>query len=281
MKLMTVNTHSLVGEDFPLRAEAFFESILLELPDVIAMQEVNQTPDAPVVDSDTVSRFVSSGVSIPLREDNYAYWLWRKLSEEGISYYWTWFPIKRGYGRYDEGLATFSRLPIDAVETVYLSPNRDYEDWHTRAALAIQCGARGEWFYNAHMSRWSGQGGFMDEWNRLKGSFSTKESLWLMGDLNNPAEVRDEGYDTVTKDGFFDAYLLAKDRSGEATARRGIDGWGDGNADDGLRIDHVWCSERREILRYRTVFDGKDLPVVSDHFGVIVEAEFKQGRGGF
>lgn len=271
MKLLTLNTHSLVGEDFPRRAEDFFDALLRERPDVIALQEVNQTPSTPIVLGQNLSRFVPCGSSIPIREDNYAYWLSEKLSAEGIRYFWTWFPIKRGYGRYDEGLATFCRFPIAASETIYLSPNRDYEDWRTRMALMIRPEGREDWFCNAHVSRWGGEGGFSFEWERLRDALANKDHVWLMGDWNNPAEVRNEGYDQITADGFFDAYLLAEDRRGRETARRGIDGWGDGKDADGIRIDQIWCRPRMSALRYRTVFDGVDLPVVSDHFGVMLE----------
>ena len=27
---------------------------------------------------------------------------------KGICYYWTWLPVKLGYGKYDEGMAIFS-----------------------------------------------------------------------------------------------------------------------------------------------------------------------------
>lgn len=35
---------------------------------------------------------------------------------------------------------------------------------------------------------------------------------FLMGDLNNDANVRDEGFDYVKSNGFYDTYELAKEK---------------------------------------------------------------------
>lgn len=48
MKLLTLNTHSLLEENFEKKLEWFVEIILKEKPDIIALQEVNQSMDAPL-----------------------------------------------------------------------------------------------------------------------------------------------------------------------------------------------------------------------------------------
>ena len=44
MKLLTLNTHSLIEPAYEAKRDAFVEFIRKEQPDVFALQEVNQTP---------------------------------------------------------------------------------------------------------------------------------------------------------------------------------------------------------------------------------------------
>ncbi len=46
MKILTLNTHSLREENYQQKLEWFVEGILRERPDIIALQEVNQTTSA-------------------------------------------------------------------------------------------------------------------------------------------------------------------------------------------------------------------------------------------
>ena len=43
MKLLTLNTHSLIEPEYEAKREIFVEFIAKEQPDVFALQEVNQT----------------------------------------------------------------------------------------------------------------------------------------------------------------------------------------------------------------------------------------------
>ena len=43
MKILTLNTHSLQEENYAEKLEGFIERILVEQPDVVALQEVNQS----------------------------------------------------------------------------------------------------------------------------------------------------------------------------------------------------------------------------------------------
>jgi len=36
-------------------------------------------------------------------------------------------------------------------------------------------------------------------------------------------------------------------------------------------MDYIWCSRKKEILTSRVMFNGQKEPVVSDHFGVLIE----------
>ena len=54
-----------------------------------------------------------------------------------------------------------------------------------------------------------------------------------------------------------------------------IDGWRDKIAGpeklSGMRIDQIWCSRKTQIKSSNVIFNGVNSPVVSDHYGVIVQ----------
>lgn len=271
MKLLTLNTHSLVGEDFEERAAIFVAALARESPDLIALQEVNQSTDAPVL-TEPLSHFIPCGGSRPFREDLYVWRLVQALESVGMFYTWTYLPVKIGYGRYDEGLAFLSRTPIAEAKAVRISRTEAYEDWRARMALMIRLEGEQAWFCNLHTSWWGDvDEPFSEQWGRLLPYVSREDPVFLMGDFNNPAEMRGEGYDLVAACGFFDTYALANTCSGRATAESGIDGWHGGSVPDGgVRIDQIWCNRPIAVAEYRTVFDGEDYERVSDHFGVMV-----------
>ena len=86
-------------------------------------------------------------------------------------------------------------------------------------------------------------------------------------------EVRGEGYDRIRGDGWMDAWLMAGEQSGGATVEGAIDGWRDKlqQPEQGVRIDHIWCSRPVAVDSVRVAFDGRSEPKVSDHYGVLLE----------
>lgn len=261
MKLLTLNTHSLIEGRGEEQASVLSEAILTEKFDVIALQEVNQPKEnAPISEGSAVKR------------GNFAAKVLETLSAAGVTYHFFYLPIKLGYEKYDEGLAFLCRAPIAEVETFALTEGYGYENWRRRAALGIRCEGSDEWFFNLHMGWWDDtEEPFFSQWVRLLRHLLPKKDYWLMGDFNNPAEVRGEGYDLLRESGLHDAYEMARHRQGEGTARAKIDGWrGRASASEWLRIDQIWSSRARSVEVYRTLFDGKNFPVISDHLGVSV-----------
>ena len=51
MKILTLNTHSLQEENYHQKLAWFVEQILRKRPDLIALQEVNQSISAPEADA--------------------------------------------------------------------------------------------------------------------------------------------------------------------------------------------------------------------------------------
>jgi len=38
-----------------------------------------------------------------------------------------------------------------------------------------------------------------------------------------------------------------------------------------MRLDYIWCNQKKEVISSRVMFNGMKEPVVSDHFGVLIQ----------
>ena len=278
MKILTINTHSLQEENYEQKLTDFVEGILAEKPDIIAMQEVNQTASAEPISPEFLEGQYPIPGCITIRSDNHAANVARRLNEAGVKCYWAWLPIKLGYGKYDEGVAILSLgRPIRCVDQFPISRVRDYQNWRTRAILGVQVEGHPDWFYTVHMGWWDDAvEPFLDQWKTLNACLTTRglySCVWLMGDFNAPDLVRDQSYDAIAKSGWLDTYRTARIKGSGITVPGVIDGWRDrleGQEVKGMRLDHIWCSRSRKIISSQVVFNGTNYPIVSDHFGVMV-----------
>lgn len=275
MKLMTINTHSHAEKDYKEKLEIFTEAAAKENPDIIAMQEVSQSAEGAKL-SDNDIKYFSSASRVTLRSDNHVYNAALQLLEKGIVYYYTWIPIKLGYGRFDEGIALMSRSPIIETASFTVSRTDDYYNWKTRKILGIRTEkAPDEWFFSVHYGWWNdSEEPFENQWKKTLKLIPKRGRIWFMGDFNNPSQIRNEGYDLIRQSGFSDSYISAVNKDNGITARKNIDGWKnrtDGSA--GMRLDMILCSERVTADYSKVIFNGKKYPVISDHFGVMIEYE--------
>lgn len=279
MKLMTLNTQSLMAAEYEEKLRQFVAGVLAEMPDVIALQEVNQSIGAAVAAPELLVGYVPAQTAIPVRADNHAAHVARLLREAGVQCSWTYLPVKVGYSRFDEGLAMLAlNREICHVERFLISRAEDYTNWKTRRVLGIQVAGMVDWFYTVHMGWWTDeQEPFLAQWKVLNAFLTTKPRnapVWLMGDFNSPAEVRGEGYDKIAGTGWYDTFQTAEQRDSGITVPGVIDGWENKLTDTaitGMRIDHIWCSLPERITSSTVVFNGVRHPVVSDHFGVMIE----------
>lgn len=102
MKLLTLNTHSLIEPDYEAKREIFVDFIAREQPEVFALQEVNQTAAAPLLGEAPAGYYPCSGNAVLLKADNHAAAVARMLEKRGVQYHWSWLPAKIGYDKYDE-----------------------------------------------------------------------------------------------------------------------------------------------------------------------------------
>ncbi len=271
MKLLTLNTHSLVEENYPEKLKFFVAAIEKEQPDIIALQEVNQSISAPEVPAFKLTGFTLCG-EIPVKTDNHAYNTVKMLSERGVHYRWTWLGIKEGYGKYEEGIALLSKGEITEADILTVSRINDRRNWKTRKIIGIRTG--GQWFYSVHLGWWNDSDEpFQTQWEKLSAHTGKKGRVWLMGDFNSPAHVKSEGYDMIKSYGWYDTFTLANEKDSGITVGKDIDGWEDGVLPQGMRIDYIWCSERAEITSSQVIFNGSHYPVISDHYGVIIKTK--------
>ena len=275
MKLLTLNTHSLVEDNYSTKLDAFVSAIAEQRPDIIALQEVNQT--IAETQADVISEgYVPCVENIVIRKDNHVYKAAELLEGAGVKYYWTWLPLKKGYNKYDEGIALMSRSRIIETDVVRISETDDYNNWKTRKIIGIRTeAAPDEWFFSVHYGWWDDlDEPFQNQWQKTVEYMKKYSRVWLMGDFNSPAEVRNEGYDMINSSGWYDSYTLAKTRDNGITVGKVIDGWRDKvSGTDGMRIDQIWCSQKAEIASSEVIFNGANKPVVSDHYGVVAEYE--------
>ena len=275
MKLLTLNTHSLVEDNYSTKLDAFVSAIAEQRPDIIALQEVNQT--IAETQADVISEgYVPCVENIVIRKDNHVYKAAELLEGAGVKYYWTWLPLKKGYNKYDEGIALMSRSRIIETDVVRISETDDYNNWKTRKIIGIRTeAAPDEWFFSVHYGWWDDlDEPFQNQWQKTVEYMKKYSRVWLMGDFNSPAEVRNEGYDIINSGGWYDSYTLARTRDNGITVGKVIDGWRDKvSGTDGMRIDQIWCSQKAEIASSEVIFNGANKPVVSDHYGVVAEYE--------
>lgn len=288
MKLITLNTHSLAEPDYERKLAAFARLVDKEQPDIIALQEVNQTMSGGAVQvSDELGYVPCRDNETPVRQDNHALALSRLLKEAGCRYWWTWAPAKVGYEIYEEGLAVFSRSAMEDTHQFFISKSHDFHNWKTRKMVGVRAG--GMWFYSVHMGWWEDEEEpFSSHWDRagevMKAQGSMDVPIWVMGDFNSPAGIPEGGWDYVKASGWKDTYELAKEKDDGITVGKVIDGWrerlenqdGEGQAGrkPGMRIDYIWCSQKVQVDKSEVICNGINYEVVSDHYGVMIT-----GRG--
>ena len=95
-----------------------------------------------------------------------------------------------------------------------------------------------------------------------------------MGDFNNNAFVRSEGYDYLINKNLNDLYLKADKLEDEcsATVKGKIDGWDENK--EKLRLDLILSNELLKVKNARVIFNGVNKEIISDHYGVELEIDF-------
>ncbi len=279
MKLLTLNCHSHIEENYEHKLSVLAKGIAETCPDVIALQEVSQSVNSKILQA-VVQEYFPCEKNIAVREDNAVHCLCEQLKAHGKRYYRTWYPIKLGYGRLEEGIAVLSLSPIKRVYRINVSQPESHDNWRRRVILGIKTAECDDAFFSVHFGWWGDDSEpFEKQWNKTLEFLPKRQRVWLMGDFNSPAEIRNEGYDLISGSGFYDTFVIAESKDSGKTAKGSIDGWKNNGITD-MRIDGIWTSncESISVISSRTVFNGTDRETVSDHFGVLAEISDIGGR---
>lgn len=277
MKALTLNVHSWIEENPLVKMRQLAKIIKEKDYDIIALQEVNQPMDESVLKHHLFTPAADKENNVPLKRYNYAELIIDELAKMEIDYYWTWIANHKGYGTYDEGLALLSKTPIKA-EAFRVSEVSDFKSMYTRNILKAKTEVNGiTWtFFNGHFSWWldpSGSELFKKEWSKARRFIYEDEQDYIlfMGDFNNAASIAGEGYDYVlNQDSYLrDSYKVAKQVSGEVTVPGKISDWE--SSTNGERIDYIFVGDKVDVESYKVVFNDRDTPMVSDHFGIEIE----------
>lgn len=260
MKLLTLNCHSWIENEQEEKINIIVQTILEKQYDVIALQEVNQS----------IEKTTAYG---KIKEDNFALVIINALNKPGATEYrMTWDFSHIGYGIYEEGSSIITRHPIIEERSFYASKTLDRDNGKSRNIIGATVNVNGELidFYSCHTGWWhDGEEPFQGQADRLISSINKDRLAFYMGDFNNNAFIRDEGYDYLVNNGLFDTYTLAADKDAGITVKGKIDGW-DLNKHD-LRIDLILANRNVDVKSSKVIFNGENKPVVSDHYGVEVE----------
>ncbi len=262
MRLLTLNCHSLIEKNYEKKVEQFSRGVERMKPDIIALQEVNQSNGSTTVAMDN-GQWTIDNYKYRLRADNHILRVWELLKKQGLNYNFVWRGMKESYGKYEEGLGILALKEIDEVDFVPVTPPRN--DWKMRYALGVRTGDM--WYYSVHTGRWDDKEvSFEGQIERLCDTVQGKGAI-IMGDFNCPDKC--EGYNILKATGWQDIWGTAPVRSGCATARADIDGWDDG--EKFMRIDYMFSNFPIDVSECRVVFTKEDYGVVSDHRGVFAE----------
>jgi maltose 6'-phosphate phosphatase len=257
MKLLTLNCHSWQEENQLEKIEALAKAIQENAYDVIALQEVSQPIDGLVVREN-----VKSG--------NYVIVLLEALQKLSVTdYEYVWDLSHFGYKPYEEGLAILTKHQIEGTNSFFVSQSQDITKWKTRKIVGATIRYENELisFYSCHLGWWHDEEEpFVHQAKSLLEHVQGEERCFLMGDFNNHAGVKGEGYEYLMQHSLFDTYSLAKEKDNGMTVQGKIAGW-DQNKQD-LRIDLILTNQPCQVAFSQVIFNGVNRPVVSDHFGV-------------
>lgn len=237
----------------------------------------------------TSSAFVED--SETLRTDNAAYLLQSRLGVHGLKYSMVWGYSHDSFGSYEEGSAILTQLPILGNCARYVSESTNPANVDARnivmARLAVSPNAVID-VYSVHLSR--PEAGLEDQLDSL--SEFVVETPDILEQMKPPAPKRRgpprkrvpvEESPVSTRliclagdmndepDGSVKA--LATRGFLEASSRAREEGPDVGTREDGRWVDYVFIKPALRPQAARVVFNGKDAPPVSDHYGVAVEFE--------
>lgn len=259
MKLLTLNCHSWQEEN-QIEKIRYIAKVIDEIDyDVIAFQEVNQ-------------RISSEIIYKNIKKDNFCYILLQELNKlNNYKYDFYWDISHIGYDIYEEGLCIMTKLPIIKTDSFIVSNRRDINFWKTRKVVKLDTiyKQRNISFLCCHLGWWDDcDESFINQANNVIEISKNEELMFVMGDFNNNANTKNEGYDYLSNE-LIDTYTLAKKKDSGITVNGKIEGWEENKKD--LRLDMIFVNKEIEVEKSKVIFNDINKNIVSDHYGVEVK----------
>ncbi|WP_054742345.1 endonuclease/exonuclease/phosphatase family protein [Cellulosilyticum ruminicola] len=283
MKILTLNAHAWREENGEAKLSHLAETIIEKDYDIIAFQEVNQMIQIESVAPSCLTKeavraefingdFLADGVT---RYNNYVAILLEKINAlGGPQYYYFWDKAKSLRETYEEGCGILSKYPFKETEAFLVSGVTDCLSPKRRTIVRGTIEYQGELIdlYSCHLGWWHDEiDPAKPQIDKLMAKVNKDRLSFLMGDFNNNAHIRNEGYDYLIGKGLEDTYTLAEEKDEGATVEGEIAGW-DGNKES-LRIDLILMNKVLNVKTSRVIFNGQYKEVISDHYGVEAEIE--------
>lgn len=280
MKILTLNTHSWREENGEDKLTHLAQIIKERDYDIIALQEVNQLIQVNDITPDYFSKegereeFINGSYieGSEIRYNNFIEILLEKVTALGGSkYYYFWDKAKTLRGTYEEGCAILSKVPFKETGAFLISGITDETNPKRRTIVRGTIEVNGTLIdlYSCHLGWWHDE---LDpakpQMDKLMANVNMNRLSFLMGDFNNNANIKGEGYDYLINKGLVDSYVLAEEKDEGATVQGEIAGW-NGNKEN-LRIDLILMTRVLPVKISRVIFNGEYKEVVSDHYGVEV-----------
>lgn len=269
MKTLTLNCNSCHEENQEENLNYLADVIANRKYDVICLQEVSQKISDTIVYDD-------------IKKSNFAYRLCEALRIRNCDYDFVWAFNHIGYDKYEEGVAIvyLKTLEIEDKFQAFVGQTQDVNFWKTRKIARITVKNHDESidFYSCHFGWWDDtEGSFQNQFNDLlKMSQARKNRCFFMGDFNNIAAIRGEGYDYVLANQIYDTYTLAENKDSGTTVLGVIAGWEEKSGDNTIhekRIDYIFTNKKAAVKTSNVIFNGKNQKIISDHYAIEVEVD--------
>ena len=258
MKLLTLNCHSWIEENQISKIKYLAKIIKEKQFDVVALQEVSQRIE---------SKFISENI----KEDNFVHLLneeLKKLGDNSYKYIWDFSHI--GYDIYEEGLAILTKHNIVNYDSFYITKSDNKDFYKSRKIIKADITIDNEKisFFTCHLGWWKDEDeSFENQVDNLIEKINNKS--FIMGDFNNDAFIRNEGYDYLLDKGLIDTYTKAIEKDSGITVEGEIAGW-EGKKEN-KRLDIIFTTDDIKVLKSNVIFNGENKKIISDHYGVEVE----------
>lgn len=260
MKLLTLNCHSWIEKNQLEKIKYLAQVIKEKQYDVIALQEVSQSIEKSIVSGD-------------IKEDNFVYLLNKELHKLGeINYKYVWDFSHIGYDIYEEGLAILTKHEIEDIDTFYITKSSEKAFYKSRKIIrcSIRINNKIINFFTCHLGWWNDEEEPFQ--NQVDNLINKVDGLsFIMGDFNNNAMVRNEGYDYLISKGLIDTYNIALEKDNGITVNGEIAGW-EGKKEN-KRLDIIFTNINVNVKESRVIFNHINKSIISDHYGVEVDIE--------